>query len=195
MRVTFATLIAILAATTTANAAVAGPLEEARLGVMAHNICLLDCKNSGKEDGVNINGELVFASPSFLTWAWSPRPYVMGSINTAGETSYGGAGLEWEFPITRGWSFEPGVGYVIHNGELDNPFAPGDPQRATFQDENLLLGSEDLFRLSLGINRELSNNWGVQFLYEHLSHGQILGDGRNQGLDEVGVRLTYDFND
>jgi len=63
-----------------------------------------------------------------------------------------------------------------------------------FQDENLLLGSEDLFRTSLAINRELRDGWGVQFIFEHLSHGQVLGNGRNQGLDEVGVRFTYDFN-
>jgi lipid A 3-O-deacylase len=28
-------------------------------------------------------------------------------------------------------------------------------------------------------------------MFEHLSHGQILGKGRNQGIDNVGVRVIY----
>ncbi len=31
-------------------------------------------------------------------------------------------------------------------------------------------------------------------MYEHLSHGQILGDGRNQGLDNIGLRVSYSFD-
>jgi lipid A 3-O-deacylase len=30
-------------------------------------------------------------------------------------------------------------------------------------------------------------------LFQHLSHGQILGDGRNQGVDQIGIRLGYQF--
>jgi hypothetical protein len=33
----------------------------------------------------------------------------------------------------------------------------------------------------------------VQAVFEHLSHGQILGSGRNQGLDMAGVRVVYRF--
>ena len=33
----------------------------------------------------------------------------------------------------------------------------------------------------------------MQGIYEHLSHGQILGEGRNQGLDEIGVRAVWKF--
>jgi lipid A 3-O-deacylase len=172
----------------------AGPLEEVRLGVMAHNTCVpvTTCDNAGKEDGVNINGELVFASPDFLRWARSPRPYAMASVNTAGETSYAGGGLMWTWRFADGWALEPGLGYVIHSNEdLDNPFPPSDPRRGPFQEETLLLGSRDLARLSLSLSRDLTPSWGVQVAIEHLSHGQILGEGRNQGMDEVGVRLLY----
>jgi lipid A 3-O-deacylase len=27
----------------------------------------------------------------------------------------------------------------------------------------------------------------------HLSHGQVLGDGRNQGIDTAGLVMTYRF--
>lgn len=178
-----------------AGTATAGLVEEARIGVMQHNICITDCKNADKEDGPNINAELVFASPDFLSWAFSPRPYVMASINTAGNTSFGGAGLQWAFNITDRLSFEPGLGYVLHNGETSNPFANGTPEAAVFAEENLLLGSDDLFRTSLAMHWQFSEKWGAEVLYEHLSHGQILGDGRNQGVDNIGLRLSYTFGE
>jgi lipid A 3-O-deacylase len=179
-----------------AGPALAGPIEEIRLGVMAHNVCVTDCKNADKEDGVNVNGEIVFASPDVLRWAFAPRPYLVASINTAGETSYAGGGLAWRWRFAEGWSLEPSVGYVVHgNDELDNPYPPGDPLRGPYQDEYLLLGSRDLFRTSLALSRDLTPSWGVQVAFEHLSHGQILGEGRNQGLDELGMRLRYRFGD
>ncbi len=185
----------ILAVASGAPAA-AGPVEEFRFGPMAHNICVLDCDNAYKESGINLNGELVFASPDFLSWAHAPRPYVMASVNTSGDTSYAAVGLTWDFDLADVWSFEPGFGYAVHDGDpLDNPYLPQDPSRGPFQDTTLLLGSRDLFRTSLALTREIGDSWGVQLAYEHLSHGQVLGSGRNQGLDELGVRLQYRFGD
>lgn len=162
---------------------------------MAHNVCILDCDNADKEDGPNINGEIVFSSPDFLSLIWSPRPYVMGSVNTAGDTSFGGAGLNWNWDFAEGWSLEPGVGYVVHDGELDFPFPQGDPRNNPISESKVFLGSRDLFRTSLSLNRDLAGPWGVQLMYEHLSHGQILGNGRNQGLDNIGVRVRYAFGE
>jgi lipid A 3-O-deacylase len=41
------------------------------------------------------------------------------------------------------------------------------------------------------VTYHLDSPWMVQGYYEHLSHGQILGEGRNQGLDEFGIRVGY----
>ena len=169
-------------------------VEEFRTGIMAHNICITDCKNADKEEGVNVQGELVFASPDFFSYILSPRPFVMASINTSGETGFGGGGLMWNWDFAEDWSFEPSLGYVIHNGETKNPFVTGTPEAAVFG-ENLLLGSEDLFRTGLAVNRDFGDAWGGQILYEHLSHGQILGEGRNQGLDSLGVRVYWRFGE
>jgi lipid A 3-O-deacylase len=186
----------LLAAGSAAAPAAAGPVEEFRFGAMAHNQCILDCDNAYKESGINLNGELVFASPDFLGWAFEPRPYVMASVNTSGDTSYGAVGLTWALDLAPSWRFEPGFGYAIHDGDpLDNPYPPQDPRRGPFQDTTLLMGSRDLFRTSLSLTREIGESWGVQLAYEHLSHGQILGSGRNQGLDELGFRLQYRFGD
>jgi lipid A 3-O-deacylase len=184
--------VAIAAALLAAPAAYA-QIDSVRLGVMEHNICVTDCKNADKESGVNISGELRFASPGFLAWALSPHPYVVASVNTDGNTSYGGVGLEWDFPFAGRWHFEPGFGYVIHDGAVNNPFASGTQAAVDYSNENVLLGSEDLFRTSLALTWDVTEAWSLQGIYEHLSHGQVLGDGRNQGIDEIGLRLVWNF--
>ncbi|MFN7179031.1 acyloxyacyl hydrolase [Hyphomonas sp.] len=173
----------------------AGPVDEIRLGVIAHNVCIANCDNANKEDGPNINGEIVFDSPEFLSILWSPRPYVMGSLNTAGDTNFGGVGLQWDWEFAEGWAIEPGVGYAIHDGELTFPYPQGDPRNDPISATAVFFGSRDLFRTSLSLNKDLGEKWGVQLMYEHLSHGQILGSGRNQGLDNIGVRVRYRFGD
>ncbi len=184
---------ASVAAIVVAPAAVA-QVDSVRLGVMQHNICVIDCKNADKESGVNVAGELRFKSPDFLGWAGSPYPYLMASVNTEGNTSYGGGGLSWDFEFAPGWSLEPGLGYVLHDGVNNNPFANGTPEAAAFFEENVLLGSTDLFRTSLALTWEISPGFAVQGIYGHLSHGQILGKGRNQGLDEIGIRAVWKFD-
>jgi lipid A 3-O-deacylase len=184
-----------LAASLASTAGSAHALEELRLGVMAHNIQVIDGKNAGKEDGPNIEAELVFGTPDFLSWAGNPNPYVMASVNVAGETSFAAVGLNWDIKLADGWEIEPGFGYGVHNGEIDNPFPNGSPEAQTFQDEHVLMGSRDVFRTSLSLTRDLTDSLAVQLTYEHLSHGQILGNGRNQGLDEAGVRLAWKFGE
>lgn len=181
---------AILSASASAQA-----VDEVRLGVMDHNVCVGDCDNADKEGGPNINGEIVFSSPEFLKLIGSPRPYVVGSVNTAGDTNFGGAGLHWNWDFAKGWSLEPGFGYAVHDGELEFPFPQGDPRNNPISESKVFFGSRDLFRSSLSLNKDLTGPWGVQLTYEHLSHGQILGNGRNQGLDNIGVRVRYAFGE
>lgn len=174
-----------------AAAASAQGVEEVRFGLMQHNICVTDCDNADKEGSPDVSAEAVFASPGFFRFVGSPRPYVIASLNTAGDTSFGGAGLQWRWAFAEGWAVEPGVGYVIHNGELDFPYPQGDPRNDPISEQQVFFGSRDLFRTSFALSRDVSEKWGVQVVYEHLSHGQILGEGRNQGIDNIGVRVIY----
>jgi hypothetical protein len=79
------------------------------------------------------------------------------------------------------------------NGEIDIPYPPGDPRNTEFANKNVLLGSRDLFRDTLAIERSFGSAFAIQIFYEHLSHGQILGQGRNQGMDELGLRGVIRF--
>lgn len=168
-------------------------VDEIYVGVMQHNICVLDCKNADKEDGPNVEFQVSFDSPGFLRWAGAPQPYIMASANTAGSTSFGGVGLEWRWDFAERWALEPGFGYVIHDGATENPFPGGSPENVAFSNENLLLGSKDLFRTSLGLTRDFEGPWEAQLFFEHLSNGQILSSGHNQGIDQLGIRFGYQF--
>jgi len=173
---------------------------EARLGVLAWNPDIgINNSNTGQEDGVNLQGELLFHTPRFLRWKYffSPEPYILGSVNTSGDTNFGGFGLSWDWQLGRKqqWEFESSFGYIVHDGTIDIPFpgVAGNAENAEVNENSILFGSRDLFRTTFAFNRHLDERWGVSLVYEHLSHGQILGSGRNQGSDSLGGRIYYRF--
>ncbi len=172
-------------------------IRELRVGAIDTNICITNCDNTNQEDGFNIEAEVVFAPPKRLRYIGSPRPFLVASINTAGDTSFGGFGLVWNWDFLPGWSLEPSFGYVVHSGAIDVPLPIGPPENAeinnAFDEDNVLFGSRDLFRSTLALNRDITKRLGIQVIYEHLSHGQILGSGRNQGSDNLGGRFYYRF--
>lgn len=170
-----------------------GKIDEVRFAIVdniQHEGEIVD----GKE-GTNIEAEIVSSSPDLLNLIGSPRPYFMLSGNATGDgVNFAGVGVIWRWEFADGWAFEPGFGYVVHDGERDNPFADDTPEAAAFSRENQLLGSHDLFRTSLALEREFGSRYAMQLYWEHMSHGQILDQGRNQGLDYVGLRLLYRFD-
>ena len=163
------------------------------LGVMAHNIELFDDKNANKEPGEAVSAELRFASPGFLDIIGSPHPYVMVSIATEGDTSYLATGLEYELDLSRDWQMQLGFGYALHTGHIKTKGETA-LEREQYGSTRLLLGSRDLFRTHIAVSRQVSDAFGIQLIVEHLSHGQILGNGRNQGLDNVGLRAVWRGN-
>jgi hypothetical protein len=53
-----------------------------------------------------------------------------------------------------------------------------------------LLGSRDLFRVTFALERSFCEHAALQLYYEHASHGKILDRGRNQGLNNIGLRYA-----
>ena len=76
------------------------PIDEVRLGVLAHSI-----DSSNAEDGADLNLELLFRRPAgsygnaLLDLALRPRVHLGASVNTAGDTSQVYAGLTWDAPL------------------------------------------------------------------------------------------------
>lgn len=184
----------VIAAAMFATPALAGRwLSEARLGVALHSIDL-NGGDPAAEDGADISVEALFVSPRPLRHILAPRPYVGASFNTAGDTDFFGFGLSWEQHFARRRFFVEGdFGLAWHNGEIDLP-PEDDPLYDEIAANNILFGARTLFRLSLGIGARLAPRWRAQAFYEHLSNGRVFGDtDRNQGLDNIGLRLGYRF--
>lgn len=175
-------------------------VSEVRLGVLAFNADIgINPSNEGQEDGASLQAEILFDTPRRLRWKYffAPEPFILGSVNTGGGTSFGGFGLSWDWQLGKKgrWEFENSLGYIVHNGEIDIPFpgVPGSAENLELSQNNILFGSRDLFRTTFALNRHLGERWGVSLVYEHLSHGQIIGTGRNQGADSIGGRMSYRF--
>jgi len=75
-----------------------GIVDEAKIGLMAHDITL-----GGRhlETGDDISGEILFTSPSFLKIIGAPRPHLGGWVNTDGNTDAAYFGLTWGLPIFK----------------------------------------------------------------------------------------------
>ena len=163
---------------------------EFRLGVTAHDL------SDHVEDGPNITVGLVGPQIEALEIIRSPRPYIYGSFNTNELTNFGGVGLEWDFPFTDYLSFQPAFGLSYNDGvtDIDRNAPPNDPNRIRLATTRSLMGERVLFHTTLALNFEVSETITVAAYWEHISHGQILGSGRNQALDNAGIRFGYRFS-
>lgn len=179
---------------------------EGWVGVLKHDVTFVGeavgLGAAGVEDGFNVH--LGVRSERIDSMGWLARPYIYGfaSVNTAGDTSYGGVGLGWKFDVAGpgGLYIRPGMGLVVHDGEEELPdFREPGLSEAEFQrrvrlrDEKIEFGARVLFQPEFAVGYQLNDRWSAELSYVHLSHGQILGSGKNQGLDEIGVRVNRRF--
>lgn len=143
------------------------------------------------EKSIGLNGEVIFEEPEFLKWALSPQPYVGGMVNLEGKTSYVGAGLLWRQSIGDRIYADFGLGAVIHDGTLDIP--RGTPDRFPRILNEIEFGSRVLFRPQLTAGYRINDEWAGEVFFEHLSHGTLLDDSDNDGVDIVGARVAKRF--
>jgi hypothetical protein len=183
----------LLFVTSTANAQVA----EVRVGANIHDIEILGLgSNKEKENSVAINTEIVFEEPEFLKWALSPQPYIGGTYNLEGNTSYGGTGLLWRQNFGEKFYGDFSFGLVIHNGNLEFPRPTTPAEVAIFQEQtaqNIEFGSRILFRQQIALGYRFNETYAAEFFIEHLSHGNILSSRSNEGLDVIGGRFAKRF--
>jgi len=155
-------------------------ISEYRIGILAHGVGPID---SRKENGVDLNLEVLFNSPQFLSRIASPRPSIGTSINTLGYTSFIHSGLMWDFDITGSFFTSLGLGVSVHDGNSSS--TPDSKGRTT-------LGCWWLFHESLEVGLRIKTHVAVSVFWEHFSHADICSD-RNTGMDNSGLRLHYKF--
>lgn len=175
------------AAAVTAVAISGANAGELRLGVAKHDI-------SDRESGFDIEAQYVFGTPPSVTGRnWGLRPYIVAASNTDGNINFYGAGLQPEIAFNQNWFAEFQVGVVGHDGRVDLP-PPYEPEaRQHVLDTERTYGCEALFHLAPAVGRRLGERSSLAFYWEHLSHGQIFCDGKNEGLDNFGLKYGYRF--
>jgi lipid A 3-O-deacylase len=109
-----------------------------------------------------------------------PAPYLVASINTAGDTSFAGAGLSWKIAKGR-FYLRPAVAVVVHDGDVHRPDPVNTRDRG--------LGSRVLFEPEVGLGWRAMDRLSVEASWMHVSHGLLFGK-QNPGIDMMGLRLN-----
>jgi len=108
------------------------------------------------------------------------QPYLFGTLNSAGDTSFAAAGLSYRFG--RQIYVRPGIGLAIHNGSAGRFEQPGNGE--------IEFGSRVLFEPELAIGYQASERLSVEASLVHLSQGQFFSR-QNPGVDNLGIRLNW----
>jgi hypothetical protein len=172
----------ILAAALAALVPAAASAQEVFAGAYVHGVDTPFTLYTG-EDGIDFELGYRFAPIKALSAMGSPSPYVIGSVNTVGDTSFAGAGLDWRFSLKGPLYVRPGVGVVVHDG-------PG--HRVDYaRHEETDLGSRVLFEPELGLGYQLGPKFSLEASWVHISQGRLFNAHQNPGIDMWGVRANY----
>ena len=180
----FSTLSATTGKSTTAGTGnIEGPggiLREIRIGIFIHDVDYL-WSNMHVEDGLDLNAEILFTCPRVRVLSGILFPNLGITINDRGNTSKGYLGFLWEWMLGNKFFLDLGLGAAIHNGKL-NPPAEGEK----------LLGCRVLFRIPFELGVRISRRLRLSIMFSHISNGYTAE--YNEGLDVLGLRLGYCFN-
>jgi lipid A 3-O-deacylase len=157
--------------------AASGILDEAKLGIYAHDVAI---GGDSREPGADVNGEVLFVSPDFLRFAWSPRPHLGLTVNSEGKNSAAYFGLTWTANFTNTIFADLGLGGAVHDG----------PNESSTRDHKGL-GTRILFHEYLEFGYRLTPHWNAAVILDHISNANA--GGHNPGLTNIGLRAGYSF--
>ena len=156
-----------------------GRIQRVSAGLLAHDVDGL-WSDSSKEDGIDLNIEVVFNYPNHPLPIGTLLSNLGVSINDRGGTSKLYAGLLWELVAARRIFLDLGIGIAVHNGK-------------TKSDEKTekALGSRILFRIPVELGYALSDIHRISIIFDHVSNAYLAEP--NQGLDTLGLRFSRLF--
>ena len=166
---------------------------EVYLGVLAHDVHFL----GGKEHGIDINPEFIFASPiddatmmsvpEIFRWMVQPRPTIGAIANTSGYTDQAYLGATWTWQLAHAM-FKPDDGLTF--GIF---FGPGfnDGKLHSNQDDRKNLGSHILFREFFELGYKFNPTWTISAYLDHISNGGLAK--YNQSINNFGGRIGFRF--
>ena len=199
-------MIRIICAAVAAALALAGPAAAGELfaGAYAHDVsflgALVGSGSADREKGADIEVGLRSGRIEALSLIGAPQAHAFVSINTNNTSDFVATGLSWPVPVGGRFYVRPGIGLAYTDGKVNLPpvnapaLAPAEIQRRL----NLYLtridfGSRFLFEPELAIGVKLTPRLKTELSWVHISNGEIFHQGKNQGLDDAGVRLVYAF--
>ena len=180
--------------------------DEVFVGVYKHDVTFIGeavgLGAAGREDGVDIHLGYRTERIESLTWLGKPQVHAMISINSENTSNFVAAGFNWKIDLGQpgGFYLRPGMGLAYTDGKAGLPPAnapnltPEERARRTkLYYTRIDFGSKVLFEPELALGYQVNDRVSVELSYTHLSNGQIFHQGKNQGLDDAGVRLVYAF--
>jgi lipid A 3-O-deacylase len=196
-----ASLAALVAATTLALAGTSSAAE-LMAGVYGHDVSFIgDVIGSGtadRERGADI--ELGIRSDRIRSWhvIGSPQAHLFVSVNTNRTSDFVAAGLSWPIRLGGRFYLRPGIGLAYTDGKAGLPpvnapgLSPDEVQRRLHLYRTRIdFGSRVLFEPEIGLGVHLTDRLSAELSYVHISNGQVFHQGKNQGLDDAGVRVVY----
>jgi lipid A 3-O-deacylase len=163
-----------------------GIIDEMKLGVLDHDVPL---GVDHRECCVDVNAEVLFTSPSFLSWFWTPRPNLGITVNTQGKNSYGYFGLAWTGDFLR-HSFRPNDSFFWELG-LGGAVHDGPDQSSPYTRDHKGLGARLLFHEEMDLGYRFTWRSNISLFLDHISDADITT--HNPGLTNLGVRLGFRF--
>ena len=155
--------------------------QEVFAGLYAHGVDTPLTLYTG-EGGADLALGIRFAPIEALDSVGAPSPYLIGSLNSRGDTSFAGVGLSWQFGEGP-FYVRPALGVVVHDG----PEFRADPVRRRQTD----LGSRVLFEPELGIGYRVDERLAVEASWMHISQAQLFDGDQNPGIDMIGMRVNW----
>jgi lipid A 3-O-deacylase len=184
----------------------AAPVQAAEVygGLFKHDVTFLGefvgLGAAGREGGSDLHLGLRSDRLDKLRLLGRPQAHVSASFNSHNTSNWVAAGLDWPIALSQRVYFRPGFGLAYTDGAAGLPpvNAPGiSPQeiqrRLVLYNTRIDFGSKVLFNPEVALGVRFNDRWAVELSYTHLSNGQIFHTGKNQGLDDAGMRLVYSF--
>lgn len=174
-----------LAQEETGSYALAGVIDEFRLGLHAYDVhyaALPFMVDEWDIRGIeSFSADLLFTSPEALGWLGAPRPELGATINLSGMESLIHAGLTWQLPVfDTPLYLEGSFGAALHDGALQG--AP-DPHKN--------FGCRVNFYERFGVGVQASESMTATLTYEHISNNGWCPE--NDGLSNFGLRIGWKF--
>ena len=159
-------------------------ISEVKTGFANHDVGFFGRQ---KEDGIDSSFEFLFREINYnLLWLGTPRPHIGSTINMTGDTSQAYAGVTWGYKLPKRMFFNFSWGLAYHDGDKIH-------SATNVQTDKKELGSSILSREAVEIGWNFYGKDSISLRLDHISNGNLWGEGTNEGLDTFAVLYGYRF--